>query len=248
MTNSSNSRIAGVALIASSLGFVAVFSYLASTLGYPDVLDGSAAEVLPAFVAGGDRMRAVWALYAVLPAGIALSAVLAYPLFRARGDALARLGLLAAVTASFAMTAGLMRWPTINYVLAQRFAAASPSEQRMLAVIFDAGNLYLGTITGELVGELCLSLWFFTLSIAVLRGAPMPRWLGYLGVFTSVSMAVGAFRNVAAWLSPVADLNNSLLPLWLIVLGAALALGTSERERTHGAAPSALTGQPLAAE
>jgi hypothetical protein len=70
-------RLAGIALIATSLGFVAVFGYLASHFGYPDVLEGKAADVLPAFVAGGGTMRAVWVVYAILPAGIALSAILA---------------------------------------------------------------------------------------------------------------------------------------------------------------------------
>lgn len=85
-------RLAGIALIATSLGFVAVFGYLASHFGYPEVLEGKAADVLPAFVAGGGTMRAVWVVYAILPAGIALSAILAFPLFRRAGERLARLG------------------------------------------------------------------------------------------------------------------------------------------------------------
>ena len=46
-------RVAGIALIVTSLGFVAVFNYLATHFGYPDVLDGEAERVLPALVAGG---------------------------------------------------------------------------------------------------------------------------------------------------------------------------------------------------
>ncbi|MDB4963790.1 MAG: hypothetical protein JWP01_3789 [Myxococcales bacterium] len=50
-------RIGGGALILGSLGFVAAFSYLAVTFGYPDVLDASASSVLPALAAGGSSMR-----------------------------------------------------------------------------------------------------------------------------------------------------------------------------------------------
>ena len=37
-------RLGGAALIAGSLGFIAVFSYLASSFGYPDVLDEPASR------------------------------------------------------------------------------------------------------------------------------------------------------------------------------------------------------------
>jgi hypothetical protein len=32
----------------------------------------------------------------------------------------------------------------------------------------------------------------------------------------------GAFRNVTGWVQPIAELNNYLLPLWLIALGVLL--------------------------
>jgi hypothetical protein len=120
------------------------------------------------------------------------------------------------------MTAGLVRWPTLNYFLGQRFGDAGASERDRIAAIFDAGNLYLGTITGEFIGELGLSLWFFTLSLAILRGVKVWRWTGYAGLFTAVSMMIGAFRNLASWVEPIAALNNTLLGIWLIALGAAL--------------------------
>jgi hypothetical protein len=42
----------------------------------------------------------------------------------------------------------------------------------------------------------------------------------------------GAFRNVAPAVQPIADLNNLLLPLWMIVLGSALIwLGRPGRTR-----------------
>ncbi len=226
-------RLAGITLIATSLGFVAVFDYLARHFGYPDVLDGSADRVLPALVAAGATMRAVWALYAALPGGVALAAILAFPLFRRAGEGVARLGLVAAILAAVAMTAGLMRWPTINYVLARAFVTASADQRVVLSALFDAGNLYLGTLTGEFIGELGLSLWFVTLGVAVARGVGIARWVGYLGAFTGISMSVGAFRNVSSLVTPIAEVNNALLPLCLIVLGVALV---SQRAGTSACA------------
>lgn len=223
-----NARISGATLIVTSLGFVAVFSHLAMHFGYPDVLGGSADHVLPALAAGGERMRAVWAVYALLPSGIAVAATLVFPLLRQRGETRARLGLIAAIVASIAMTAGLLRWPTIQYLWAERFVAAGPDEQRTLATLFDAANLFLGTVTGEFIGELCLSSWFLTLSAALLRGVGTWRWPGYLGLVTAASMAVGAFRNVTNVVEPSAALNNSLLPIWLLALGATLLATNGE--------------------
>lgn len=59
--------VGGVSFIVGALTFVAVFSYLAAKFNYPDILDGSAADVLPRLLAGGPVMRAVWAIYAFLP-------------------------------------------------------------------------------------------------------------------------------------------------------------------------------------
>jgi Domain of unknown function (DUF4386) len=215
-------KVSGIVLILTSLGFVAVFGYLAANFGYPAVLDGEAATVLPAFVAGGAKMRWIWAVYAALPSGVALAATLAYPLFRRSGETRARLGLIAAVVAAAAMTAGLMRWPTIHYALGQRFLKAGAEERQLLASLFDAANLYLGNVTGEFIGEVALSVWFAAVGLAIVRGVGIWRWVGYLGLFTAVSMTIGAFRNVTGLVLPVAAVNNNLLPLWLIILGVGL--------------------------
>jgi len=65
----------GVSFVVGALAFVFVFSYLAANFDYPQVLDGSAAEVLPRLREGGSVMRAVWAIYAFLPLLIVPGAV-----------------------------------------------------------------------------------------------------------------------------------------------------------------------------
>jgi hypothetical protein len=217
-----NHQFAGITVIATSLGFVAVFGYLAGTFGYPDVLDSEAAAVLPALSAGGPKLRWTWALYAALPSGVALTAILAHPLFRRSSESAARLGVVSAVLSAVAMTAGLARWPTIHHALAQRFAHAGNEERALLSTLFDASNLYLGNVTGEFIGEVTLSIWFATSSLALLRGAISWRWPGHLGLFTAASMIIGSFRNVTPLVDPVSALNDNLLPVWLVVLGVAL--------------------------
>jgi hypothetical protein len=129
------------------------------------------------------------------------------------------MGMVSALTATVAMTAGLMRWPTIHHALAQRFLGAGAEERQLLSALFDAANLYLGNVTGEFIGELSLSAWFACTSYALAQAAGLQRWVSYAGLFTAVSMTVGAFRNLTVLVAPIAALNNTLLPLWLVALG-----------------------------
>jgi hypothetical protein len=52
-------RIGGAFLIGGALAFMGVFAFLAAHLNYPEVLDGSASEVLPNLLGTGATGRAV---------------------------------------------------------------------------------------------------------------------------------------------------------------------------------------------
>lgn len=211
----------GACFIAGAIAFVAVFSYLAANFDYPKVLDGTAAEVLPRLRAGGDTMRAIWALYAVLPLLLVVGAVgAAFALPASPGRA--TLGAVFATIGSFAMCLGLMRWPSVHWALAEAWESAGPDAKQSIAAVFAGLNLYLGNYIGEFLGEVCLGL-FFLLSGLAMRAEPrFPSWLGAAGAVFAVAFMVGAFRNVAPQVQPLADANNYLLPLWLIVLGGSM--------------------------
>ena len=83
--------------------FLAVFAYLAARFNYPEFLDGSAEDVLPALLATGDSGRTAWPLRAYLPdlAGPQVSARFEALRDRARGPA--RLAMLFAVVAAVSM-------------------------------------------------------------------------------------------------------------------------------------------------
>jgi isocitrate/isopropylmalate dehydrogenase len=70
-----------------AIAFLAVFSYLAARFDYPEVLDGSASDVLPKLLA------LPWA-----------------------------------VIAAISMMLGLMRWPSVQWHLAQLQASATPEQ------------------------------------------------------------------------------------------------------------------------
>jgi hypothetical protein len=212
-------KIAGTVLIAGSLAFVAVFSYLAATFGYPDVLDKGAAEVLPRLLAGGRGLRAVWFLYGALPLIFVVAGVASGRVFERAAPALRPWGVAAAVSAAVAMMAGLLRWPTIEWALAQHWSTAAASDQPALAAMFDASNVFLGNLVGEFVGEICTAIWFLTLGIAWRREGR--RVFGSLGIAAAGLMAVAALRNMTSAVDAIAAINNVALPLWLIAIGVA---------------------------
>ena len=215
-------RVAGYSLIVAAIAFMGVFSYLAAQFNYPDVLDGRAADVLPALLATGDAGRAVWAIYALLPLFWLPAAAGAFHALRRESEGTVRLASLFAVVSAISMILGLMRWPSLHWELARAWAA-EPAARPALNAVFDGMNLYLGNYIGEFLGELSFSAFFLLCAFAMLkRESGFPRWIAWLGIITGAAGMIGMFRNVTAAVAPVAEVNNYLLPLWMIVFGVSL--------------------------
>ncbi len=227
-------RVGGVALVLGSLAFVAVFAYLAAAFGYPDVLDRPATEVLPALAAGGSSLRAVWLIYGAIPLTLLIGGLASMPLLeRGGGRMLARLGVAFAATAALAMMVGLARWPSIQWALAESWPAASVEQRAVYATIFDGANTYLGSMFGEYLGEIMLGAWFVTIGIAARR---LERaWLGTGSIAMGVIVVVSAQRQLTSLVDVVSEVNNVLLPVWLIVVGVTL---TRRLETPSASVPS----------
>jgi hypothetical protein len=226
-------RTGGIALIGGAVAFLAVFSILAARFDYPDVLDGVAADVLPKLLAMGDSGRATWAVYALLPLVWIPAGVGAFHALRRVAEGSMRVAMLFAVVAAMAMMLGLMRWPSIHWELALANQAATPLARETIEAVFAGLNSYLGNWIGEFLGEISFSLFFLLSGMSMLRtGSGFPRWMGWLGIATAIAGLVGGFRNVTGVVAPIADANNLLLPIWMIVFGVGLL--------RHGAADAAV--------
>jgi hypothetical protein len=215
-------RMGGIALIAGAVAFMGVFGYLAVNFNYPAVLDGSASAVLPALLRTGAGGRAVWALYGFLPLIWIPAGVAAYCALRGSRPGAMLLALHCAIVSAISMMLGLLRWPTLHWRLAEAYVVGGANEQRVLAAIFDGLNLYLGNYLGEFLGELSFSAFFVVSSWALLRSTRAPRAVALLGLTTGILGWVGMFRNVTSLVAPVAQINNYLLPIWMIVFGTIL--------------------------
>jgi hypothetical protein len=209
----------GLALVVGAIGFLAVFAYLAARFNYPEVLDGSAEDVLPALLATGDAGRAAWAFYAILPLIWLPAGVGAFEALHDRARGPMRLALLFAVVAAISMMLGLMRWPSIHWELARAWASSGATDRAVLAAMFDGLNRYLGNFIGEFLGELSFSLFFMLSGVGLLRRAETRRWLGWSSIVVGALGIIGMWRNVTTAVAVVADINNYLLPLWMLVFG-----------------------------
>lgn len=227
----------GIALVAGALAFLGVFSYLAARFHYPEVLDGAAADVLPALLATGAAGRAAWALYSVLPLIFIPAGVAAFEALRERAAGPARCGMLFAFLAAIAMMLGLMRWPSLHWELALAWSAAGPEQRAVFAALFDGLNRYLGNYLGEFLGELAFSLFFTLSAVGLWRHPRAPRWLAGWGFATGVLGLIGLWRNVSAGaagsasgaIAAVAEVNNYLLPAWMIGMGVWLMRASRAR-------------------
>jgi Domain of unknown function (DUF4386) len=211
----------GISLIVGALAFVGVFSYLAARFSYPQILDGAAEQVLPRLRAGGAGMRAIWAIYSLLPLFLVIGAVGAYAALPSSRDWML-LAVAFATLGSLAMCLGLMRWPSIHWELAKAFETAGTESRHSIAAVFAGLNLYLGNYIGEFLGEVCLAAFFLLSGLALCAAPGAPCWLGICGVVFAGLFFIGALRNVTPRVQRIADLNNFLLPIWMIVLGGAL--------------------------
>lgn len=214
-------RLGAIALAVAAVAFVGVFSWLAAAFDYPAVLDGRAADVLPALLSMGGTGRAVWAVYALLPLLLLPGGVAVALAFPASGAA--RLGPPVATVSALAMTLGLARWSTVHWTLASAYVAAGPTERGVIAAVFDGLNLYLGNAIGEFVGELALYGVFAVVAVAAWRDSRFPAWFGRAVLAVAVAGWVAMFRNVTAIVDPVNEVANVLLPVGLVGLGLGLA-------------------------
>lgn len=209
----------GIALIGGAVAFLGVFSYLAARFNYPDVLDGSARDVLPALLATGGTGRAAWALYSILPLVFLPAGVGAFEALRERASGPMRVGMFFAVVAAMSMVLGLMRWPSMHWELARAWVPAGEQERIVLAATFDGLNRYLGNFVGEFLGELSFSIFFVLSGVGLLRHGEAPPWLGWWGIATGALGLIGMWRNLTPFVNVAAAANNYLLPAWMIGFG-----------------------------
>jgi Domain of unknown function (DUF4386) len=225
-------RVLGLALIGLPIAFNVLFTALARSFDYPDILRQEPADILTRFVAGGRRLILVWwAFMLTALAMVPLAALFAAELM-GQVPSLALLSLALGVSAGLTQTLGLARWPFLVPVIAGRFVASQDSAERTaLTVVFEATHRYLGVAVGEHLGYLLTGAWTSVIGVALVISPAGSDILGWLGVVLGLALALGSLEfvgragargwSVAERVVPVAYIGWSV---WLLVLGVTYLL------------------------
>jgi hypothetical protein len=224
-------RGAGVVLILAPLWFNASFALLGRRFDYPDILRMPATEVLDRFRAGGPSLILLWWMFM-------LSGLLLIPAVVLLGQALGFTGIVPlavtiGVLAGLVQMLGLLRWVYLVPSLAR--TSADPgidSGQRMAAVaVFRAMHQYLGVGVGEHLGYLLTGIWSVLTGVALIGRAPVPAWMGWVGIVVGVGLIVGSAEFLGRDEEDGWALAGAAIPilyvawsLWLLAMGIALII------------------------
>lgn len=225
--------ITAILLILVPIAFNLAFFELGRSFEYPDILRKEPDEILRRFAAGGSGLILRWqALLASALLMLPLTALLAVAL--AAPPALTALAVVTGATASLVQALGLARWPFAVPELARRYLAApdgpeGDAARHTVEVVFATLHRYLGVGIGEHLGYLFTGAWTLLVAASILTTAPLPAWLGFVGLPIGAALLVGTLEFVgpnerdgwklAGMIVPIAYIAWSV---WLIALGVSL--------------------------
>lgn len=225
--------LAGILLIVLPVAYNGLYTLLARSFDYPDILRRPTAEVLERFTAGGSRLILTWWAFAMSAVLLAPTAVLVSATFVDADPTLLAVATVIGLLAALVQFLGLIRWPLAVPHLAREMAAPSSSANKKEAVdvVFQTLNRYLGVAVGEHLGYMFTGLWTALVGIAVIQSDQLPAAFGVLGLVLAPLFLVGSMEFVgpnekegwklAGTLIPIAYIGWSL---WLLAVGVALLI------------------------
>ncbi len=225
--------VTGLVLLVLPVLYNGLYTLLARTFDYPDILRQPSGEILSRFHAGGGRLILTWwafAMSAVLlaPAVVLLSATLADANSTILSLATA-IGLLAALVQFL----GLIRWSFAIPHLARVVTDPTTKEttKEAIDVIFQTFNRYLGVAVGEHLGYLFTGLWTALASVALIQSDVLHPVFGVIGLVLAPLFVLGALEFVGPFESGGWKLAGTIVPLayigwsvWLLALGIGLLI------------------------
>ena len=219
---------AGSLLVAVPAVFMAGFTGLQMTFGYPDILRRPAGEVLTRFAAGGADLHLYW--YAMFLSALALIAASTATglLFWKRDPLLAGLSIGFGALAGLVQGLGLLRWVILVPMLAAHYLAAGATDLDKAATvaIFDFANQYLGAGIGEHVGYMFTAIWTVLVSALLLRDH---RIVASAGFVIAAGVAFGLLEPFGVGLAgAVVAISFSLWAVWALILGITILRGKAE--------------------
>jgi hypothetical protein len=227
-------KITGITAIAQAVLMAVCFGLLAQTFGYPEIIREAPGVILTELFQG---IHVVPYLYqGVAYSGLLLifEAILFKKSFENEtNEVWLDLGQISGVLSGFVFLMGLMRWAVLIPWLAQLYATRQ-ADPKVLELLFEAFNTYIGFSVAEHLGFLFLSLMGLFWGVTILRTNLIPAWVGWLGLLLGVWVIYG---NTEIFHFPFAFLANrvgaELLGGWNIIIGVYLILKKGPKEHVE---------------
>ena len=225
--------VTGVLLILLPVAYNVLYTMLARSFSYPDILRRPTAEVLERFAAGGNRLVVTWWAFAMSAVLLVPTAVLVSATLAEANRSLLAVATAAGVVAAVVQFLGLIRWPlTVPYLAREMSdAAASPARKEAVDVIFQTLNRYLGVAVGEHLGYLFTGAWTGVVGAAILQGDIVHSAFGIVALVLAPLFALGSAEYIGANEPQGWKLAGAVVPiayigwsLWLLALGNALMI------------------------
>jgi hypothetical protein len=222
-----------VPLIVLPVAYNVLFTMLARSFDYPDILRRPTGEVLQRFAAGGSRLVLTWWAFAMSAVLLAPAAVLVSASLSDANATLLSMATAVGILAALVQFLGLIRWPLAVPHLAREMADAngSPGKKDAIDVVFQTLNRYLGVAVGEHLGYLFTGAWTILVGVAVLQSDVLHPAFGIAGVVLGPLFVIGSFEFVGSNERTGWGLAGSLVPvayvgwsLWLLAIGIALVV------------------------
>jgi hypothetical protein len=225
--------LTGVLLIVLPVAYNGLYTVLARSFDYPDILRRSTAEVLERFAAGGSKLILTWWGFAMSAVLLAPAAVLVSQTLGDANQAVLSLATTVGVLAALVQFLGLIRWPFAVPHLARTMSdpATTNTTKEAVDVTFQTLNRYLGVAVGEHLGYMFTGLWTGLIGIAVIQSELLHPAFGLIGLILAPLFLLGSMEFVGSFEANGWKVAGSLVPiayigwsLWLLAMGIALVI------------------------
>ncbi|MFX0073674.1 MAG: DUF4386 family protein [Candidatus Hermodarchaeota archaeon] len=112
---------------------------------------------------------------------------------------------------------GILRWLTVMQVLSGEYR--QESNRKQVRLLFESFNSYAGSL-GETLGvSLLMGMTIFLISYYMIKEFDMlPKWIGYMGIISSILLTLGILPMYGIDLFVVSVLSIVVLHVWYAII------------------------------
>jgi len=221
-----NPKWLGVLLVIEGLLIFVPMTILGQAINWPDILEEPASIVLPTIFENASQTTIGYFSYLIY--SILFFPVIALLAFYSSKERFltpllwlaAAFGALSAIARSI----GIIRWLSVMPALSLQYNEGDQMTKETIALVFDAVNVYGGSIGEDLGVSLFASLSVMMLAIHILKSHTLPRWTGWFGVIASLAIAVPSLAIFDINVDPFVIASVGVVQFWFLFLGIYLLM------------------------